>query len=371
MTPSSTSGHQLPTRSLEDSHPSIIWLAARPTPQFAPVLNRLFNDYHLSIVAYYMERGSGNRGWGDLQVRHPHVYRSPHGWVRDVFAGYALSKTSSLRTAVVFGYSYGLAMGLLLGCRLRGIQVFTQSDSDYLQHLRKPLYLRVLKAIVLRILYSPRTQVWSISRGNSQYWRAHGLNHQRHVPFESPIPESNPAPNQIRPPHPPSVLYVGRLSPEKGLTDAVIAVSYLRRQGIGASLRLVGDGALPTEAGQFADDADWLQQIGAVAHDQLALEYLRADVLVLPSEEEAYGLVVREALQFGLPVVATNVVPSARELCDKGWNLVPPRDPRALARALKFAVERGERWSPIPPANTTEFYFEELKNYGSVQTVNT
>ena len=72
--------------------------------------------------------------------------------------------------------------------------------------------------------------------------------------------------------------------------------------------------------------------------DELRREYQAADVLVLPSRLEAYGMVVTEALAVGLPVIATAVggVPEAL-----GWTadgppglLVSPEDADALGAAL-------------------------------------
>jgi glycosyltransferase involved in cell wall biosynthesis len=68
--------------------------------------------------------------------------------------------------------------------------------------------------------------------------------------------------------------------------------------------------------------------------------YVAADVLVLPSRAETYGLVVTEALARGLPVVAANVggVPEALGADDRGRRpglLVPPDDAVALAEALR------------------------------------
>lgn len=68
--------------------------------------------------------------------------------------------------------------------------------------------------------------------------------------------------------------------------------------------------------------------------------YARADVLVLPSRTETYGLVVSEALARGLPVIAADVGGVAGALGDDGTGtkpglLVPPDDPAALAAALR------------------------------------
>jgi glycosyltransferase involved in cell wall biosynthesis len=87
-----------------------------------------------------------------------------------------------------------------------------------------------------------------------------------------------------------------------------------------------------------ADIADRVRFAGPVGHDELRRQYRSADLLVLPSRLEAYGMVVVEALAAGLPVVATAVggVPEALGRTAHGVPglLVPPDDPAALQGAL-------------------------------------
>ncbi len=79
---------------------------------------------------------------------------------------------------------------------------------------------------------------------------------------------------------------------------------------------------------------------GPLAGRSLAAAYGVADLLVLPSRSESYGMVVVEALSHGLPVVATSVggVPEALGRAPVGampGMLVPPEDPDALSGALR------------------------------------
>lgn len=78
---------------------------------------------------------------------------------------------------------------------------------------------------------------------------------------------------------------------------------------------------------------DRVRYTGPLAGAGLDAAYDRADVLVLASHAETYGMVVTEALARGLPVIATNVGGVPEALGDGGM-LVPPVDPAALAHAL-------------------------------------
>ena len=85
---------------------------------------------------------------------------------------------------------------------------------------------------------------------------------------------------------------------------------------------------------------DRVRFVGPLAGGDLDAAYAAADVLVLASRAETYGMVVSEALAHGLPVVATAVggVPEAFGRAADGSRpglLVPPGDPAALAAALR------------------------------------
>lgn len=80
-----------------------------------------------------------------------------------------------------------------------------------------------------------------------------------------------------------------------------------------------------------------IRQRGSVAQAELGRAFAEMRVLVLPSAEEAFGLVVVQALQAGLPCIVSNRV-GAKDLIREGENgsIVPFGDTDALAEALRF-----------------------------------
>jgi len=86
---------------------------------------------------------------------------------------------------------------------------------------------------------------------------------------------------------------------------------------------------------------------GAMSEPELERSYEAADLLVLPSRAETYGMVVTEALARGLPVVASDVGGVEEALGHGGagatpGRLVPADDPSALAGALRAWLGRPE-----------------------------
>lgn len=71
--------------------------------------------------------------------------------------------------------------------------------------------------------------------------------------------------------------------------------------------------------------------------DQLAKYYKAADLFVLPTREDIWGLVVNEAMAYGLPVITTDRCVAGLELVKNGVNgyIVPVEDPDALADAIR------------------------------------
>jgi glycosyltransferase involved in cell wall biosynthesis len=75
--------------------------------------------------------------------------------------------------------------------------------------------------------------------------------------------------------------------------------------------------------------------IGEQAESDVGPFYARADLIVLPSYHEGYGMVLAEALAHGLPVVSTTAGAIPDTVPDDAGLLVPPGDPQALAAALR------------------------------------
>jgi glycosyltransferase involved in cell wall biosynthesis len=157
--------------------------------------------------------------------------------------------------------------------------------------------------------------------------RALGARHVRVVPSGVAIPPSVGEPEE-----PPHVLYVGRLSPEKGVEELVEAAD-------GLPLRLVGDGPLR------------LPSAGFVPPSELGPWYERAAVVAAPSRREGYGVAAREAMAWGRPVVATRVG-GLVDAVDDGVTglLVPPRDVPALRAALERLLGDAELRSRLGAA---------------------
>jgi len=142
----------------------------------------------------------------------------------------------------------------------------------------------------------------------------------------------------------PLVVFVGRLQAFKGTDIAVDAMRHLKRLIPDAQLAIVGGDSPRGSSGERMrlrltarrlGVSDRLRFMEPVGHERLPELYRAADVVVVPSASESFGLVALEASACGTPVVAT-AVGGLRVIVRDGESgyLVERRDPPSFAAAL-------------------------------------
>jgi glycosyltransferase involved in cell wall biosynthesis len=156
---------------------------------------------------------------------------------------------------------------------------------------------------------------------------------------------------RFRPPEkpfegPPTLLFVGRLRYYKGLDTLLSALTQVPE----VRLQVVGDGPMrvPWErlAGQLGL-AERVRFTGDVDDQDLPQRYREAHAFVLPANAraEAFGTVLLEAMASGLPCITTEVGTGTSWVVQHGVTglVVPPRDPAALAEAIRALLSDPER----------------------------
>ncbi len=175
------------------------------------------------------------------------------------------------------------------------------------------------------------------------------------LPVASATPSSGDTP-QRPDPHPVNskfkILFVGRHIERKGICYLIEAAKYLPRDQF--EIRIVGVGDLTEQLKKqataiAASNAAEIIFTGKLSPEALANEYKSANVFTLPAivdskgDTEGLGVVLIEAMELGLPVVASNVggIPDVVVDGETGI-LVPEKDPKALAEAYKRLASDNE-----------------------------
>lgn len=190
-------------------------------------------------------------------------------------------------------------------------------------------------------------KIYVPSRETEKVLREHGLHRIEIWPRGIDSSLFHPKKDGELPPIPPAegkmtLLYVGRLAPEKDLH--ILFNAYLSLPvNIKEKVRLVvvGDGPMAGALKEKADSTVYFT--GFQEGEELAKIYRSADLFTFPSGTETYGNVILEAFASGLPVLAVNQggVKEIVKHGKTGW-LVRPRDVDAFRQGIITLVEHRE-----------------------------
>lgn len=138
------------------------------------------------------------------------------------------------------------------------------------------------------------------------------------------------------------ILSIGRLDPQKDQILLIEAFAALAERYPDWTLRIIGEGPLRKILEAKIQETGLIDRISlpGIVKD-IASEYARADLFVMPSLYESFGLTTAEAMASGLPVIGFADCPGTNELVIEGETgiLVQNRTPQALAQAMEALIQ--------------------------------
>ena len=155
-------------------------------------------------------------------------------------------------------------------------------------------------------------------------------------PFAKRRPREGPA----------QLMYLGRLEYEKGIHDAIAALPRIRRTHPGATLIIAGEGTQQHWLVEQARKHKVLKAtrfVGHLNHEELVDLLHTADVAVLPSHYEPFGIVALEAAATGIPLATSNVGGLGEAVINGQTGMsYAPRDIAGLATAVRVVLDDPE-----------------------------
>ncbi|MDY7108277.1 MAG: glycosyltransferase family 4 protein [Planctomycetota bacterium] len=259
-----------------------------------------------------------------------------------------------IKALILHGYNHAMAIRLIRYCKRNGIGVFMRSDSNIRGDRPSSAIEAWIKRRLLGWVVRHCDGVMPMGALGEAYFQKYGADPQRcfRVPYEPDYdyygtvdPESL---GRFRAEHGLSMerrylLFSGRLIPVKRvdlLIDAFACIADARPQW---DLMIAGDGPLrgPLEQRVPAPLRERVRWLGFCDMEPMVRAYHAADVLVLPSDYEPWGVVINEAMAAGLAVVASDVVGAAYDMVSDRRNgrLFAAGDTTELAEALREVTD--------------------------------
>ena len=166
----------------------------------------------------------------------------------------------------------------------------------------------------------------------------------------------------------PIVLYVGKLTETKGVSYLIRSIPYVAKEIPNVNFVFVGGSYYGKKDNPYLDMIDKLEIknnvffVGPVNEKELPLIYSSADVFVLPSMREAFGLVVVEALSSGVPVIVSKLQVFNEILNNEVGFYVPRNSPKHIACAIiKLLKDNNVRKKMSKNAKKRAIKFDKIK----------
>ena len=247
----------------------------------------------------------------------------------------------------------------ILACLYKKIPFLYLTDQNVQRDLSGPRWKRWVKRLVLgKILFRLTTGFLCAGTANRLLYEFYGVPEHKLVPFafswgsEQLLQISTVLKDQKKdirsqlgiPEESYAVLYCGRLSPEKSPLYLIKAYEKVDRPE--KVLIIVGDGELRASLQDYVanNNIESVHFFGFQNRNEIPKFYAASDVLVVPSDQETWGIVINEALCFGLPVIVSDQVGAARDLVEHGYNGLsfPRGDVQALTNSIKKLMDQDD-----------------------------
>jgi len=342
-------------------------LVGVPTPYREPLFERLARSGDYDIQVLYSRDHQPGQQW--RLGAHPYPARylknfAPARWHGRLLVGainpgvWRELRAFRPDAVVIYGYNTATTMLAILWVIAHRIPMLVRTDSNVVAEQGKPQLKLALKRLVLGWLTKRVSAFLSVGTLNSQYWQFYGATPEKiflaryavdNECFQTQADHYRVSRQTIRDENGWGqrylLLYVGRLIGLKRVDVLIEALRRLSTKRSDIGLLIVGDGAKRKSLEKLAQNLPQVFFLGFHDWKDLPRFYAAADLFVLPSEVEQWGLVLNEAMASGLPVIATRKVGAAHDLIIEGENgyMVPENDPAALASAIGRACESEQR----------------------------
>lgn len=347
----------------------VLWLTNIPSPYRVAFFNELGKQCELTVLFEKRSAADRDDSWKKFDIQN---FKAEFlkGWKLGGKAVLCPGVGAYLRRnrydkVVVTNFSNPTGILAIALMKLRKIPYVVESDGGFAGSGKGA------KEALKTWLLSGAQQCFSTAREHDKYYRTYGVSQDRIVryPFTS-LKEGDLLRQTV------SLAEKTELRKKLGIREEKCIVSvgqFIRRKGYDVLLDALAEadrsvgcyivGGVPTE--EYLAQVERLGLInvhfvGFKQKAELAQYYMAADAFVLPTREDIWGLVINEAMAYGLPVITTDRCIAGLELVKNGENgyIVPVGDVQALAHRIQDLLE-----DPACLASMGEKSLQTIRSY--------
>ena len=260
--------------------------------------------------------------------------------LRNIYCVYILIQNlfnHSKKDTIIFSLQNNIFS--IIVSKVLGFKVVARNSAPIDYFLRKDIFLNKLKLFLKMKIYFYSDLIISNSKSGANKIKNRLKNKKDIISIPNPIIKIEKKMNKVLKKN--KILYVGRLSSEKGIFELVEGFELFNKDFSNFKLDIVGDGNQIKKLSKLIKDKNLNKCIKIIKWtNNIKKHYKTSNILILPSFFEGFGNVLIEALNFNLPCVATNN-DGPREILANGKYGFLMKDNRAqtINLSLRYVVK--------------------------------
>jgi glycosyltransferase involved in cell wall biosynthesis len=349
----------------------LAYIVSHPIQYQAPLLRRLALEPKLDLTVLflsdfstrqYLDPGFGQSISWDVNLLDGYKSKILRAWGSRDRLGFWRPYTVGIEREMrrgeydavwLHGYAHHAQLRALVAAKSLGTKVLLRGESHDKSSDRSPI-LSALKRQILEALFRQVDAFLAIGTANRDYYLGHGVAAEKifmmpyavdNVSFQASATRTSRlellSELRLRPDRP-VILFASKLQARKRPGDLWDAYTRLSSNGVDEPwpyLIFAGEGEQRSELEAAVAKRGWdsVRIVGFQNQTKIPAYYAAADVFVLPSEREPWGLVVNEAMNAGKAMIVSDQVGAGADLVQDGVNgyVVPVGDLDALATRLR------------------------------------
>lgn len=333
-----------------------IFLLSHPIQYFSPLFSKMAEDEDIELLVLYCSdenvKGHIDKGFGvevkwdiDLLNGYNYKFLKNNSWKPSLFNGFwgllnfeifKVLKKEKDSYLVIHGWNYATNFLAVIAAKIYGVKLCLRGENPLNQELLKSKNILFLRKIFFKYLFFPLFDYFFyIGSQNKKLYEYYGVKENKLIftpyavdndRFKAEYEKYRDQKTEIRkelglPVDKRIILTSGKYIYKKRPMDLLKAYHLLDDES--TALVFLGDGELRIEMGDFINKnkINNVFLTGFKNQSEVGKYFAASDIFVLPSGAgETWGLVVNEAMNFGLPVVVSDMVGCAYDLVLEGKN---------------------------------------------------
>jgi glycosyltransferase involved in cell wall biosynthesis len=329
-----------------NKYKEIIWLGSYPTHYWRKLFCGVEKKRKSKICFAYFSNYNKNIKYEVGKIPINSIFLNS---LFKILTFFYLINSNPPKLLIIQGYEIFPKFLIILMCRLKKIPFCFWGDTNFYIIKQQNYFFKKIKKLILRNLLLSVEQILYIGKKNKEFYNwLFGKNINKKKYFFLPYPtyvnnrfikkKNNKKNKKFK------IIYVGRLVKEKSLNSLLNAILKLKEKTLKKiEIKIFGNGDQESILKNFV----YINNLGKIVKFYTSVKsvnvykcFTKANLFILPSTKEPWGLVINESIYYGVPVLCSSSVGAAKDLIvnNKNGYLMKTNSPIEISKFIEKII---------------------------------